>query len=181
MYHDMELQSIQCKHNKLRLYCLRLELPANFLCFHYLLGVSMKDLPCPCDGRTDIRCDDTHCDIAGPVGEGICRVCWNRLGHNPAVPANAYADLGNKRQASPGKYAMSFRRANPCHHLGEPTGETRDCSFCGGAKNISLLSCAIHGRCTTERHLAYREKDGGWVQVAFCLSCTEYQPEEKAR
>jgi hypothetical protein len=43
--------------------------------------------PCLCDHRADIRCDETHCDIAGPGAPqdaNQCRVCWNRLGR-PAV------------------------------------------------------------------------------------------------
>lgn len=43
----------------------------------------MKDIPCLCDGRTDIECTDDHCSIAGP-GEphnmNSCRICWLRLG-----------------------------------------------------------------------------------------------------
>jgi hypothetical protein len=43
----------------------------------------MKDIPCLCDGRTDIRCTEHHCDLAGPGEPGNpneCRVCWLRLG-----------------------------------------------------------------------------------------------------
>lgn len=47
----------------------------------------MKDMPCLCDGRTDIICTGTSCSIAGPGELGnpdSCRVCWVRLG-KPAI------------------------------------------------------------------------------------------------
>lgn len=68
------------------------------------------------------------------------------------------------------------RQANPCQYLGAPTGEKHDCAYCGGAKNVPVLACAIHGRCTNERILAYREADGSWVRLMFCLSCNDYKP-----
>ena len=40
-------------------------------------------VPCLCDLHPDIRCDATHCAIAGPGSPGNpheCRVCWIRLG-----------------------------------------------------------------------------------------------------
>lgn len=46
----------------------------------------MRDKPCLCDGRADIRCDAAHCDIAGPGEPGnpnSCRVCWKRLSQPP--------------------------------------------------------------------------------------------------
>lgn len=38
---------------------------------------------CLCSRRTDIRCDQSHCDLAGPGQPGNpnqCRTCWIRLG-----------------------------------------------------------------------------------------------------
>ena len=40
-------------------------------------------MTCLCSGRADIRCDDRHCDLAGPGAAGDpnnCRICWLRLG-----------------------------------------------------------------------------------------------------
>ncbi len=40
-------------------------------------------MTCLCTGRADIRCDENHCDIAGPGAPGDpnnCRICWLRLG-----------------------------------------------------------------------------------------------------
>lgn len=76
------------------------------------------------------------------------------------------------------RHPPRFRNEHPCVHLGDFTGETRDCGYCGGGKNIPVRACAIHGRCTSEKKLAYREPDGSWVQVEFCLSCADYQPRE---
>jgi len=60
----------------------------------YRDGYSMTRRYCLCDGRTDIRCDDEHCDIAGPGAPGDpnnCRVCWNRLGRNPVKSPPQFA------------------------------------------------------------------------------------------
>lgn len=65
----------------------------------------------------------------------------------------------------------------PCKHLGEPTGETRDCMVCGGKKQIPLRLCATHGKCTDDKQLVYRE-GGSVVQVAWCRMCKEYAPQE---
>lgn len=77
------------------------------------------------------------------------------------------------------KYNVKERRTVPCRYLGDFTGETRDCAYCGGGKNIPLRQCQVHGQCTTERKLGYRNADGTWAHVALCLSCADYEPREK--
>lgn len=55
----------------------------------------------------------------------------------------------------------------PCVHLGEPTGETRECKTCGGSVKLKLLTCEIHGLCTVARRV-----DG----VACCNGCKDHTP-----
>lgn len=81
-------------------------------------------------------------------------------GSSPVAPHKAHVNKGR------------------CNHLGEPTGETRDCEICGGAKGIPLMACAVHGVCTNQRKLSYREKDGSWVQAPFCMTCPDFVPEK---
>lgn len=134
---------------------------------------------CFCTNRTDIRCDDTHCDIAGPGSPNNgneCRVCWNRLGLNPALHGRV-VEQPPALTSSLRRYPLTFRKQHPCIHLGDFTGETRDCIFCGGAKNIPLRACALYGECTTEKRLAHWGDDGSYTMVELCLSCVAYQPE----
>ncbi len=54
-----------------------------------------------------------------------------------------------------------------CVHLGEATGERRECSGCFGRVEIKLMVCAVHTKCTT-----YKQLDG----VACCRGCDDYSP-----
>ena len=94
----------------------------------------MKDLPCLCDGRTGIRCDGFHCDLAGPGEPGNpnqCRVCW----------------LRRKKMGSEEKIRMPvFARSAPCLFLGD-TVDKLNC-VCP-AKWIR--QCAIHKLCNLEQ------------------------------
>jgi hypothetical protein len=65
---------------------------------------------------------------------------------------------------APPAAAKQGRFSLACVHRGEPTGETRSCRGCGGAKDVPLYSCAVHGVCTTER-----KADG----VKWCRTCDE--------
>lgn len=114
-----------------------------------------------CDGRTDIRCDETHCDIAGPgaVGDSNnCRVCWLRLGNS-----------GHPRLHS-----------TRCLHLGSATGIVRDCVTCGGGKSIPTYHCGLHGECTPHdgRLLLYKETDdtgvASTIRVPWCRTCKDH-------
>lgn len=87
----------------------------------------MKDTPCLCDDRTDIRCEDNHCDLAGPGQPGDaneCRVCWLRL------------QLDSK---------PIIRRSLPCLYL----GEVKDQLKCPCPQKW-IRACEIHSVCTLE-------------------------------
>lgn len=59
-----------------------------------------------------------------------------------------------------------------CVHLGDATGERRQCPTCTGKVEIKLLACAVHDRCTTHKAI-----DG----VACCATCKDYHtPEESS-
>ena len=97
----------------------------------------------------DIRCDETHCDVAGPgkpFDKSQCRPCWVRL--------------GGLNQAQPAK-PPPLPRTQPCFYL----GEVLDRRGMACVKNW-LRQCAVHGRCTT-----------GDLQagVACCVTCRDYE------
>ena len=52
-----------------------------------------------------------------------------------------------------------------CAHLGQETGETRECPSCRGRVLLKLRACAVHGRCTTHRPV-----EG----AACCLTCLDH-------
>lgn len=63
------------------------------------------------------------------------------------------------------KKAKSKRvERQPCIRLGEPTGETQECSTCAGRVQIKLRSCTLHGKCTEATLLP---------QVACCQICND--------
>ncbi|MGH7174648.1 MAG: hypothetical protein ACRELG_30655 [Gemmataceae bacterium] len=85
-------------------------------------------VPCLCDGRTDIRCDGQHCDLAGPGEAGNaneCRVCWLRLNRPPPHES---------------------RRTAPCLFLGDIV-DKRGCAC--PAK--WLRRCAVHDICNLDQ------------------------------
>lgn len=89
----------------------------------------MKRIPCLCDGRIDIRCDATHCDIAGPGQPGNpneCRVCWLRLQRPPS--------------------SGTMRRSLPCLYLGKVV-DKQGCTC--PAK--WLRHCDIHKVCNLDQ------------------------------
>ena len=93
----------------------------------------MSPKSCLCGGRTDIRCDDSHCDIAGPGKPGDpneCRVCWLRLNKPP----------------SPVRPGIEADRSSPCLYLGEVLHKL-GCSC--PAKWIR--GCAIHKVCNLQQ------------------------------
>jgi hypothetical protein len=107
----------------------------------------MKDLPCLCDGRADIRCDEQHCDLAGPGSPGNphqCRVCWLRL-----------KKVRSEQRESEEKNRMPvFTRSAPCLFLGEIVDKL-GCAC--PAKWIRC--CTIHKACNLER----------------CKNCPDYE------
>jgi|SRR5579875_2607583 len=91
----------------------------------------MKKTPCLCDHRKDIRCDETHCDLAGPGKPGDpneCRVCWLRLHRYP--PGTEIREVGDSE------------RKTPCVFL----GEVLDQQGCVCPARW-LRICAIHKVC----------------------------------
>lgn len=48
--------------------------------------------------------------------------------------------------------AVGVREAPLCEYLGEPTGETVDCSCCGDTgATVAVMGCQIHGRVTMRK------------------------------
>jgi hypothetical protein len=87
----------------------------------------MNQPPCLCTGRSDIRCDAGHCDLAGPGAPGDadqCRVCWLRL--NQPAPAP--------------------QRVLPCLFLG-PVLNRLGCD----CPRQWLRQCELHKVCTLEQ------------------------------
>jgi hypothetical protein len=92
----------------------------------------MNKTRCLCSIRPDIRCDTSHCDIAGPGQPGNpnqCRICWLRLNKPPSV-------------ARP----SGGTRWSPCLFLGEVLDKL-GCSC--PAKWIR--TCAIHKVCNLDQ------------------------------
>ncbi len=56
-----------------------------------------------------------------------------------------------------------------CRHLGTLI-DRRDCEVCGGGKNLPVYTCAVHGQCSPEGRLVYRE-DGRAVEPKSCQVC----------
>lgn len=93
------------------------------------------------------------CDRLPPAGQpysvSYCRLCW--LYHRDS----AYRELWN-----------ADAPRGPCVHLGEATGETRECSTCTGTVRLKLFACTLHRECTIARAI-----DG----VACCAACSDYR------
>ncbi|HTU89586.1 MAG TPA: hypothetical protein VMF69_05760 [Gemmataceae bacterium] len=87
-------------------------------------------MKCLCSNRSDIRCDSSHCDLAGPGKPGDptqCRVCWLRLNKPPSAPSPP-------------------PRSAPCWFLGEVV----DKAGCACPAKW-LRKCAIHTICTLDQ------------------------------
>lgn len=52
-----------------------------------------------------------------------------------------------------------------CAHLGEPTGERRQCPTCSGTVLVKLTACTVHGVCSVGKKI-----DG----IACCVDCSDY-------
>jgi hypothetical protein len=95
----------------------------------------MNTLRCLCSNRKDIRCDATHCDLAGPGKPGDpneCRICWLRL-NQPLL-------FGREQKA------QGEERRSPCLYLGDVL-DKRGCAC--PAK--WLRSCALHKVCNLQQ------------------------------
>lgn len=103
-----------------------------------------------CRDNKVARCDDLHCDIAGPGEPGNpnqCRICWIRLGRNPLV--------------------VSKPKPKPCIHLGQSNNRFALCNTCNGKVQIKLHNCKVHGQCSPNKILS---------DVASCQHCSDYSP-----
>jgi hypothetical protein len=94
-------------------------------------------------------------NVAPNTKEGGCAVCYHYL-RSPAYKAHYESDKCNP---------PAEKRA-PCVHLGEATGERRECASCMGNVRIKLKSCAVFGQCTEIKKVG--------DDVACCLSCHRY-------
>ncbi len=93
-----------------------------------------------------------------PFTGGQCRTCWNYLNDDSYYRlAEELPQVDDERR----------RPQYPCRHIGEETGETRQCPPCVGNVQIKLLKCDIHGSCTS-----LKQVNG----VAWCLTCKQYTP-----
>jgi len=106
---------------------------------------------CLCRDRTDIRCDDEHCDIAGPGEPGnpnSCRICWNRLGRNPVPPPSPIKRLFNFAVAS----FHHARRGLPLASEGESRRRLGICERCdwydAAADRCAKCGCNMHAKTT---------------------------------
>lgn len=137
---------------------------------------------CLCTGKSDVRCDSTHCDKV-EIGKAFdiakhCRPCW--LYHHYREYNLAYGGNGNVAQAPdvPLPRTSLINRAR-CVHLGKPTGELRVCELCGDKTPVPLRKCDIHGVCTDKRLLHYHDhaKEGSPLIVpAWCRTCKDHRP-----
>gem|GEM_PF-2959618 len=106
----------------------------------------MKDVPCLCDRRNDIRCDPTHCDLAGPGQAGNpneCRVCWLRL---KKVSSETKGSEENHRTSPLASGSARLTRILPCLYL----GEVLDKQGCACPARW-LRACAIHKVCNLQQ------------------------------
>lgn len=101
----------------------------------------MPKPPCPCTGRTDIRCDAAHCDLAvDPKSikgqcKGCCPVCWLRLHSEPhrklwgidgeALPAPASSPIVPSLPAPQPSQPPVVHAAKPAHAIYQPQGHLR--------------------------------------------------------
>lgn len=102
---------------------------------------------CLCSNRSDIRCDDVWCDLAGPGEPGNpnqCRICWLRLK----------------------KIHNLIRSRLPCSHLGEATGEMLSCSTCPSSVRIKVYNCNLHSRCVLGTTIP---------STQGCVNCPDHQ------
>jgi FkbM family methyltransferase len=95
------------------------------------------------------------------------RAEWDRL----IAPEKKLAERRERqaqREARPAKAAEPRKVNLPCVHLGEPTGERRQCPTCAGVVQVKVMRCGVHGECT-------QQKDVG---LKCCKGCGDYKPPE---
>jgi hypothetical protein len=80
---------------------------------------------------------------------GWCRLCW--LAENDHRYQIAWGLHGSTKNIR-------------CVHLGDPTGEVRECETCAGRVRLKVRACSVHGTCTEGQPVA------GSV---FCGTCPD--------
>ncbi len=93
-------------------------------------------------------------DRPGP----ICGLCGN--------PGCRLCHLARTNPEYQRLWGLPVKHVSLCAHLGEPTGELRQCVPCQGNVSLKLLGCAVHGACTTSKQL-----DG----VKCCKGCSDFR------
>lgn len=91
----------------------------------------MNDIPCLCDGRTDIVCTEDHCDIAGPGEPGnanSCRVCWHRLG-KPVPKGPSFLQKAVNFAGAAAKHVMCGSRSVPDEVAEQRLAICKECEF----------------------------------------------------
>lgn len=124
--------------------------------------------PCLCTGRSDVRCDDRHCDLAHPTGApgnpDQCVICWqwfHSRGHNLAWGGDGRVKTNN---ISTTNNSLERQRL-PCIYLGQDTGETLPCSTCPSSVRVKVYSCKLHSRCVLGQTLP---------STHGCLHCSDH-------
>ena len=104
-------------------------------------------------------CAQAMRDQITPLAPDTCRLCWLYINdpsyRNEWKPTNG--DTSSPGTRSPG---------STCRHLGAPTGETTECTSCGGKVKLKLFNCATYGQCTVGKPV-----DG----LACCVGCPSYE------
>lgn len=135
--------------------------------------------PCLCTHNPDVRCDDAHCDKVN-IGQAFditkhCRPCF--LFFHSEAYNRAYGGDGKVTHAPDVPAPPSPRgriNTTPCIHLGAETGKAPPCILCGAGSTIPLRTCAVHGECTNEKHLVYKE-NGRTINVPWCRVCKDHR------
>lgn len=94
----------------------------------------------------------------------ICKFCGGHT--SKPVPAFPWhCDCGTVWHT----LANHDRPGEPCKHLGDPTGETIECSSCGGGGGtVKVLACAVHVKATLRKT---KPKTGPPWAGMNCVEC----------
>lgn len=98
-----------------------------------------------------------------------CRLCW-KFDHVQSYRDRVSGGTAGRARSTPGSVVATRpgRFSLDCSLRGDPTGEIRSCTTCGGPKDIPLYACQVHGSCSAEGP----RLDG----VAWCRTCSDKKP-----
>lgn len=103
--------------------------------------------------------------------EGFHRCSSLKLSHGPNGVQDELCFNCYLRDHEPsGVIEQPVVKRTVCINLGEATGDRRECGSCRGTVLIKLMSCSVHGECTT-----YKKLDG----VACCQGCVDYSGKQE--